>query len=134
LCILWLLSRGIEYRTRTISVNGKKLVAQVADTPRKMTVGLMFRTRMKANECMLFIFPEPGNHPIWAHNMKFAIDVVWCDRSGRVVDYFESMKPSRWFDFGSHGSEEPSKYVIEFNSGFVKKSRLKKGTRILLGK
>ena len=102
----------------------------IADTPRKMTVGLMFRPKMKENECMFFVFPEMGAHPIWAHNMKFVIDVVWCDEKGKVVDFFESMKPAKWYEFNSHYSKAPAKYVIEFNSGFVRKNRIKVGQKI----
>lgn len=125
MCLLKLLSRNLDFKKKEITIGKKKMTAFLADTPRKMTVGLMFRKSIKQNECMLFIFPSDGPHPIWMRNMKFPLDIVWLDSKRRVVDFVESAKPSSGFDFSGYRSKEPSRYVLELNAGFVRKNRIK---------
>ena len=125
MCLLKLLSRNLEFKKRQITIGKRKMTAFVADTQRRMTVGLMFRDSIKPNECMLFIFHDEGQHPIWMRNMRFPIDIVWYDSRGRVVSFVESAKPSRGLDLSSYHSKGPSRYVVEFNAGFVKKNKVK---------
>ncbi len=125
MCLLWLLSRNVDFKRKAITIGKKRMTALVADTQRKMTVGLMFRKSMKQNECMLFIFPNDGSHPIWMRNMRFPLDIVWLDSNHKVVDFVESAKPSSWQDFSGYRPKAPSRYVLEFNAGFVRKNRIK---------
>jgi hypothetical protein len=125
MCILLLLSKGVDFKKEKIVVGNKKMDSFIADTPRKMTVGLMFRNGLKSNECMTFFFPNDGTHPIWMRNMKFPIDIVWYDSNKRVVDFVENAMPSGRFDFSSFRPKKPARYVIEFNAGFVKKNKIK---------
>ncbi len=125
MCILFLLSKGVDFKKKMIIIGNKKMNSFIADTPRKMTIGLMFRNGMKPNECMSFFFPNDGYHPIWMRNMKFPIDIVWCDKNKRVVDFVENAMPSARFDFSSFRPKKPSRYVIEFNSGFIKRNKIK---------
>ncbi len=130
LCILWLLSRGVKFKTRKIAVGKKKLSALIADGPRKMTVGLMFREKLKPDECMLFDFPNNGYHPIWMRNMRFPIDIIWADENGKIVHIVEKAPPLKGLTFTSYGPEKPSRYVVELNAGFVKKNKIKAGNKI----
>ena len=107
MCLLKLLARNVDFKKKEIWVGKKKMITFLADTPRKMTVGLMFRNSMKPNECMLFIFPNDGQHPIWMRNMKFPIDIVSYDRNSKAVDFVESAKPSGGFDFSGYYSKGP---------------------------
>lgn len=116
---------NVEFKKKEISIAKKRMSAFIADTPRKMTVGLMFRKSMKQNECMLFVFPNDSSHPIWMRNMRFPLDIVWLDSKRRIVDIVESAKPSSGLDFSGYKSKEPSRYVIELNAGLVSKNRIK---------
>lgn len=127
MCILWILSRGLKFERSQIAISRKKMTALLADTPRKMTAGLMFMKSLKQNECMLFVFPRDGAHPIWMRNMKFNIDILWLDGKKKVVDMVESAKPIHGFDISSYSSNHPSRYVVELNAGFVRKNKVKIG-------
>ncbi len=120
-----MLSRKLSFESKEIQIGEVNMSAFLADSPRKMTVGLMFRKSMKQNECMLFIFPNDRSHPIWMRNMRFPLDIVWLDSNRRVVDFVESAKPSSWHDFSGYRSKAPSRYVIEFNAGFIRKNNIK---------
>lgn len=125
MCLLWLLSRNVKFKKRNIVFAKRRMGAFIADTQRRMTVGLMFRKSMKRDECMLFAFPNDGAHPIWMRNMRFPLDIVWLDSKRRVVDIVESAKPSSGLDFSGYRSKRPSRYVIELNAGFVSKNKVK---------
>lgn len=129
MCLFRIISYGLVFERKQMILSNKRLNAMIADTPRKMTVGLMFRKPMKHNECMLFIFPDDGSHPIWMKNMRFSIDILWLDDKMRVVSIIESAKPLSGFDLTSYKSKKPSKYVVELNSGFVRENRIRIGDK-----
>ncbi|MDD9797516.1 MAG: DUF192 domain-containing protein, partial [Alphaproteobacteria bacterium] len=70
--------RQIEIRTD--SANNSKLIArfkvEIADTPQAQRRGLMFRTKMPANEGMLFIFPYPRVASLWMRNTLLPLDMI----------------------------------------------------------
>lgn len=125
MCILRLLAMNLKYGEKPVYMRRKRLMALVADTQRKMTVGLMFRKLIGPNKCMLFVFPYEGAHPIWMHNMKFPLDILWLDSDRRIVHIVESAKPTSGLDFSNYASMVPAKYVIELNAGFVRKNKIK---------
>ena len=130
MCILRLLSKGLKYERKAFLLNGKRLNAIIADTPRKMSVGLMFRRRLKSSECMLFEFPSIGSHPIWMKNMLFPIDIIWCDADRRIVYIVQNAEPlTKWWQLSGYTPARESKYVVELNSGFVKKNKIKIGMK-----
>jgi hypothetical protein len=90
-------------------------------------IGLMFRQRIMEDECMLFVFSNESRQGIWMRNMRFPIDIMWIGKGGRIVDLVEEAMPS------SKQIYEPSgdaKYVLETNSGFIKRNRIKKGDTV----
>lgn len=116
-----------KYRTADIRIKGKKLHALIADSFVKQMMGLMFRQRMRKDTCMLFIFSREARHGIWMHNMRFPIDIMWLDRSKRVVDFVEMALPT---SKSTYRPEKDAKYVLEVNSGFIKRNRIKKGDAV----
>ena len=96
-------------------------------------IGLMFREKLDKNKCMALIFPDDDFQGIWMRNMRFALDVVWADGKGKIVDIKENLQPcGSLFDFKTYVPKERAKYVVEFNSGTVKRNRIKKGSLIRL--
>ncbi len=126
-----LLARNIGFKKRKMRIGKRSMKVLIADTPRKMTVGLMFMEKLAIDECMLFEFPRDGQHPIWTRNMRFPIDIVWCDSDGRIVDFVLSAPPAGRFEFFGFRPMARSRYVLEFNSGFVKKNKMKKEEKII---
>lgn len=122
-----------KYKTRTISIKGKKFGAIIADTTIKRMIGLMFREGIRSNSCMLFIFRTEGFHAIWMHNMLFPIDVAWVDGKERIVDTAEGLKPcNSLFGCREIAPKGKARYILEFNQGTVKREKLKNGSRINL--
>jgi len=123
-----------KYKTRTISIKGKKFRAIVADTTIKRMIGLMFRKGIENNSCMLFIFNAEDFYAIWMHNMLFPIDVAWIDKGGKIVDLAQELQPCKsLYGCKEVVPQEKARYILEFNQGIIKKEKLKNGSKVDLG-
>lgn len=125
---MWLLAKNLEFEKRSISINGKKFSAMIADTMRKQAVGLMFKEKLNQNECMLFIFRRPSRYSIIMRNMKFPIDVLWLGENKKTVDTISGIKPSN--DFSTYKPVGPALYVIELKEGTIKREKITKDSKI----
>lgn len=126
----WLQKRQ-HYRSISVSVNGARLTALLADTSVKRMIGLMYRPSIKDGECMLLVFRKEGYQSIWMHNMRFAIDVLWMDSRLRIVDMKEKLQPcSSLLRCRAYSPVRPALYVLEGKYGLISAKRLKKGMRL----
>jgi uncharacterized protein len=66
-------------------VGDKNFEVEIASTIISRVRGLSNRDRLKDNQGMLFIFPQPAMQTFWMKDMRFSIDMVWI-RDGKVVD------------------------------------------------
>ncbi|RJG39519.1 DUF192 domain-containing protein [Motilimonas pumila] len=98
--------------------NGRKRVLPfqvlIADSFLKRLKGLLFLSCLKGNQCA-FISPCNSVHTFF---MQFEIDVVFLDKSFKVVKIIQSMKRSRI------STALSATYVLEFKSGFLKENEI----------
>jgi uncharacterized membrane protein (UPF0127 family) len=95
----------------------------MATTRRERAVGLLTRSRLDAGEGLL-ILPCRGVHT-WG--MRFAIDIVALDESGRVVDAVAALRPWR-IRLPRRGAVS----VLELPAGSLAQSLTRRGDRIVL--
>ena len=130
--ILEFLYRRQQYRITKVTIGKVKLNAIVADTFTKKVIGLMFRRSLPKNTCMLFPFGNAANQGIWMRNMEFPIDILWLDGRKRVSGMKKGAQPGRgFFDFKTYYPERPSKYIVEFQSGFLSRNKVTPATRVI---
>jgi uncharacterized membrane protein (UPF0127 family) len=113
-----------DYEVRKITIGGVTLDVEIADDSEKIEKGLMFREKLPENSGMLFIFEEERKYQFWMMNMKFNLDIIWLDASGKVVHIVEDAEPcidAAHTSLCTFNPDEPAKYVLEVNSGFVQK-------------
>ena len=113
-----------NYEIRKISIEDVMLDVEIADDGKKIERGLMFRESLPEDRGMLFIFDEEREYQFWMMNMKFNLDIIWFDANGRVVHMVEDAEPcidAAHTSQCTFNPDEPAKYVLEVNSGFVKK-------------
>jgi uncharacterized membrane protein (UPF0127 family) len=67
-------------------------IVEIARTPRQRAKGLSNRERIE-HDGLLLVWDAPGRHPIWMAEMRFALDLVWLDASGRVLAVFANVAP-----------------------------------------
>ncbi|MGE0643690.1 MAG: DUF192 domain-containing protein [Nitrospira sp.] len=107
--------------------SGIQLEAEVADTPEKLLFGLAFREELAPNGGMLSIFEQNGLYPITTKEYRFPIDILWVDESHHVVHMLEAAEPCAKDPCPVFGPPpEPVRYVIQAESGFIRKARVAK--------
>ena len=104
------------------TVDGTLVCAQcaIASTPIARLKGLLGRSSLEAGEGLLF--PRTGS--IHMFFMRFAIDVVFCDRELEVVKVVRDLKP--WKTAAARGA----KVVIELPVGAA--AGIEPGDRLVL--
>lgn len=127
------MAKRSKYSVRTATIKGRRFRLYIADGFFKKMNGLMGWNELGSNEGMLFIFKENSRPGIWMLNMKFPIDIIWLDRSMRIVHIVENARPCRSiFDCPTYRPGRNSKYVVELRSGSVKALRLRRGVEVLM--
>jgi uncharacterized membrane protein (UPF0127 family) len=111
--------------------SGVELEAEVADTPEKQLFGLAFREELPPNGGMLYIFEENGLHRVRTKEYRFPIDILWVDESHHVVDILEHAEPCAKDPCPFYGPPpEAARYVIQTESGFLKKAGVVKNDEL----
>jgi hypothetical protein len=119
-------------RGEVVFPDNTKVTVEIADTEEKRARGLMFRERMAPNEGMIFLFEEPGTYPFWMKNTLIPLDMIWLDRSARIVWIAESVPPCKADPCPSYDHKGEALYVVEVVSGFSKAHKLNVGDRLTL--
>jgi uncharacterized membrane protein (UPF0127 family) len=101
-------------------------VLEVADTSAERAKGLSGREKLSKGRGMVFIFQEPGTQCFWMKDTLIPLDMIWLDKDKKVTKTQENVLPATYPD--QFCSIEPKdQYVIELNSGDVKKLEIKTG-------
>lgn len=118
-----------------ILVNSKQesvtVSAEIADTPGKKALGLMFRKKLAQNQGMLFIFDKPCKPSFWMLWVSFPIEAIFFSEDGRAIEII-NMKPGLTPLF--YKPNKPAIYVLEVNKGFSQQNRITKDSRLILEK
>lgn len=119
-----------EKQPVTLETKEKKieLQAEMALTQEQQSYGLMFRKTLEPDTAMLFPFEEDIVITMWMQNTFIPLDMVFFDRTGKVVHIVENTVPEST-DIIS--SEVPAAAVLELAAGKVKEYGLQKGDRII---
>ena len=117
----------------TISTPAGFLISvEIAETADKRAEGLMFRKSLKADQGMLFIFPEMGYWTFWMKNTLIPLDILWMDELGKIL-HVESQVPICTKTDDScprYSSTRESLYVLEIRDGMAKKLGLTPGKQL----
>jgi uncharacterized protein len=100
---------------------------EVADTNEKRIRGLSGREGLEENQGMLFVFEQVEEQCFWMKDMLFSIDMVWTDNHRKIIKIKENVSPDTFPDLFC---SDDTKYVLEFNQGFVSKYGLKLGSTL----
>jgi uncharacterized membrane protein (UPF0127 family) len=99
--------------------DGVELVVELAVTPLQRSRGLMFRDELPAGQGMLLVFPDTGFRSIWMKNVRFPLDLIWLDRSHRVVHFEKNVPPCAKEPCPDYHSLRKAASVLELNAGAV---------------
>lgn len=102
-----------------------KVRVELAITEEAQSKGLSGREAMAEDQGMLFVFAKPDKYFFWMKDMKFALDMIWLDKYGKIIYIKRDAKPESYPE--TFGIAEDAKFVLEVVSGFSDKHNLKVG-------
>jgi uncharacterized membrane protein (UPF0127 family) len=123
---------GLEgYNQTVVGIGDVRLLADIADTPEKKSLGLGVRESMDEGEAMLFVFESPGSQGFWMNGMKFPIDIIWIGEDKKVVHIEHSLQPCPTvLDCPTYTPDGNAMYVLETVTGFAEKRDVTDGTQV----
>ena len=111
--------------TRSVEIGDTQLYVTIADSEAEREKGLSGRTGLAPDEGMLFIFERDGQYAFWMKDMKFAIDILWLDKGGKIVHIEPSLSPDTYPN--SYEPKVDARYVLEVSAGFSKAHNIQVG-------
>lgn len=100
---------------------------EVADTPGKREMGLMYRTDLADDRGMIFLFPNESQHSFWMKNTPRPLDMIFIGRDRKIVGIVEQATP---FSLDPRFVEGKSQFVFEINGGLSKRHGFKGGDAV----
>lgn len=112
--------------TVSLTMRGKTLRAEVADTPAQRALGLMYRERLDADAGMLFVYEAPGIQAMWMKNTLIPLSVAFIDGDARIVGIADMAPHSETI----HASAAPALFALEVNRGWFARHGVRAGDRV----
>ncbi|WP_339861029.1 DUF192 domain-containing protein [Paremcibacter congregatus] len=100
---------------------------ELADRPDLRAQGLMFRRHMGDTQGMLFLFDRSRVVNMWMKNTYLPLDIIFIDRSGRIVHIARNTVPET-LDIVS--SQSPVISALEVNAGLTQRLGIAVGDMI----
>jgi len=129
--LIWLLGFAVsacdaQPRVTITTTDGRKVGFQVevADTPGKREMGLMYRTELADDRGMIFLFPRESQQSFWMKNTPRSLDIIFIGRDRRIVGIVEEAAP---FSVDPRAVDGKSQFVFEINGGLSKRHGFKAG-------
>lgn len=103
------------------------LDVELADTPARQALGLMYRTTLPERYGMLFTHDPPRESSMWMRNTYIPLDMVFIRADGTVHRIAEMTEPHSEEVISSNG---PVAAVLEIAGGSARKLGLKAGDKV----
>lgn len=123
---------ALEFKKKSITLGGKTLVVEIAESPAQHEHGLMFRDSMGENDGMLFVFNNEETRFFWMKNTMIDLAIGYFDKNGNLVD-IQEMKSGKGISdtmLPSYPSSLPAKFALEMNKGWFAKNKIKIGSKL----
>ena len=125
---------NIQTPQKIVKIAEVSIPVELADTDEKRVKGLSGRSSFDEKSGMLFVFDNKQITPVfWMKDMQIPLDIIWIG-SGKIVKIDENVPapvagtPDTKLTNYSPGS--PIDYVLEVNSGFSGKNKIKAGDSV----
>ena len=100
---------------------------EVADTPEAMSLGLMWRTSLRENHGMLFVYDPPRHAAFWMKNTLIPLDILFIGANGRIHRIAYDTEP---LSLESIPSGIPVRAALEIAAGVADKMGVRPGDRV----
>ena len=124
--------KPIRFVTDTVNLATRsahhRFIVETARTSDEMRRGLMFREHLAPDHGMLFVYDEDQVASFWMKNTLIPLDLLFIDRSGRIVRIHERAVP---LSTAIISSGEPVRAVLEVNGGTAGRLGIEVGDRVM---
>jgi hypothetical protein len=120
------------HKTLIRFASGRKILADIADTPKEREEGLMFREKLPKNYGMLFVFSKEDFLEFWMKNTWVDLDMVFIGQDKKITVLYSKVKASTFktTDADVARAGGTGQYVLELPSGTVRHDHLKIGQKL----
>lgn len=112
-----------------IRVGKAHLTVEIADTPRKRNIGLMYRENLPENHGMLFVFPEEDYLSFWMKNTKIPLSLAYFNKDGVLTEIYH-MEPNQTKI--TYPSKQKAMYALEVNQNWFQRNGVDVGSVLVL--
>jgi uncharacterized membrane protein (UPF0127 family) len=125
-------SAYVVFKRPGIKIGGRdiRVHVELARTLREISRGLMFREQLRENHGMLFLFHTEQPLGFWMKNTLIPLDIIFISEELEVISAQTRVPPCKQDPCPVYRSEEPAKFVMEVNAGFVEKHGISQGNQV----
>ena len=120
---------GEVYLTKPSGDTLQHLQVEIADDDYQRETGLMYRTSMKEEQGMLFMFEDEQPRGFYMKNTNIPLDIIFLNSENKIVSITRNAKPR---SLETIPSNEPAQYVLEVNAGLTDQWNLEVGDSLIL--
>lgn len=121
---------GSNVKVIPLYIGQHKFNVEVADTPSKWTLGLMYREYIADDFGMLFVSNYEEHRSFWMKNCKVHLDILYLDRNKQVINIHYNVPPCKADPCPGYPSDRPAQYVLELRANRAKELKIKPGDHI----
>jgi len=114
--------------TPSVKIGEAVFKVELARTNEERAKGLAGHRPLQDDEGMLFEFDKGTAGAFWMKGMTFPIDIIWItdNKISYIVENTPIPKPGQGdVDLPVYNPPKPADWVLEINSGLVKKNKIK---------
>ena len=104
---------------------------ELAENDFERSEGMKYRTSMKENQGMLFIFAYEDTQSFWMRSTILSLDMIFINSDLEIVTIHRNTIP---YDESSYRSTAPAQYVLETIAGYTKKYGIEVGDKVVFRK
>lgn len=104
----------------------RRFTVEIADDGYQRAAGLMFRTWMRDDHGMLFVFERMKHLSFWMKNTPMPLDLLFADKSGRII----AIMAGEPFSLAPIAPAAPGQFVLELKAGTAQKAGIAAGDRM----
>ncbi|WP_068089552.1 DUF192 domain-containing protein [Polycladidibacter stylochi] len=117
----------VQLHVTTAEGNSISFNCEVAQTPKQLARGLMFRKKLPENNGMLFVFDKADEQLFWMKNTAIPLDIIFIRADKKVHHIAQNTVPYSKKVISSRGA---IKYVLEINAGLSKEHSIIVGSQV----
>ena len=112
--------------TVTLTMAGKSLKTEIANTPNQRYMGLSFRQSLAENEAMLFVYQSEEDLIFTMRNTLLPLSIAFISEDF-IIQEIQHMPvgPNQYFP-----AKAAAKFALEVNQGWFKRNNVPVGTQI----